>query len=150
MKSNQDKQMILLDTSFLLPSLGIEVEKEVMETLSKLVSDDTSLFYSEWSILECSWIAIRQIKGDNYDQSLFRRGLLSITKTEVYNLIQPDPEDYLNALTLYQKGHHDMMDNLLYTTALRKQYRFLTIDYDLSRFISKNQIENIILTPEDI
>jgi predicted nucleic acid-binding protein len=149
LKNNQNTQKILLDTSFLLPTLGVEVEQEVTGTLSKIDSERIHLFYSDWSLLESSWIAIRQIKQGMYQAHLFRRGLLSITKTEVYQPILASPDDYLNALDLYQRGHPDMIDNLLYVTALRNQYRFLTIDDEFMDFISKNNIEDIVLTPKD-
>ncbi len=142
-------QKILLDTSFLLPTLGVEVEAEVIRTLSKINLEKIHLFYSNWSLLESSWIAIQQIKQGTYQAPLFRKGLLSITKTEVYQHIQASPDDYLNALDFYQKGHPDMIDNMLYVTALRKQYRFLTIDSEFMEFISENDIEDIVVTPKD-
>jgi predicted nucleic acid-binding protein len=150
LKNKQSTQRILLDTSFLLPTLGIEVEKEVMQALSKINSEQTQLFYSDWSLLESSWIAIRLIKQKEYQEPVYRRGLLSITKTHVYEAIATDPDDYLNALRFFQKGHPDMIDNLLYAAALRTRCQFLTIDEELSRFIAKNKIENIVLTPKDI
>ncbi|MFW9804718.1 MAG: hypothetical protein ACFFFC_18825 [Candidatus Thorarchaeota archaeon] len=150
MKNNQNIQRILLDTSFLLPTLGIEVEQEVMQVLSKLVHEKTQLFYSDWSLLESSWVAIRQIKQGNYQESIYRRGLLSITRTQVYDSAVMSPEDYLTALRFFQQGHMDMIDNLLYASALRNQYQFLTIDNELLQFIINNRIENVIITPKDI
>lgn len=149
MKSNQNIQKILLDTSFLLPTLGVEVEQEVTRTLSRIDPEEIRLFYSDWSLLESSWIAVRQIKQGTYQAPLFRRGLLSITKTAVYEPVLASPDDYLNALDFYERGHPDMIDNLLYVTSLRNQYRFLTIDSAFMEFISLNGIEDITLTPKD-
>jgi predicted nucleic acid-binding protein len=150
LKNNQSTQKILLDTSFLLPTLGIDVEREVIETLSKLESREDLLFYSDWSLLESSWLAVRQIKQGNYQEAIYRRGLLSITKTKVYDAVDMNPEDYLKALRFFQMGHSDMIDNLLYATALRNHYQFLTIDTELALFVTKNSVENIILTPKDV
>ncbi|MHA3964477.1 MAG: PIN domain-containing protein [Candidatus Thorarchaeota archaeon SMTZ1-45] len=150
MRNSQSTQKILLDTSFLLPTLGIDVEQEVMQALQKLDSMEIQLFYSDWSLLESSWIAIRQIKQGKYQEPIFRRGLLSITKTRFYNAVSMSPDDYLTALSFFQRGHTDMIDNLLYASALRNQYRFLTIDDELSQFITENKIENVVLTPKDI
>jgi predicted nucleic acid-binding protein len=150
LKNNQSTQKILLDTSFLLPTLGIDVEREVIETLSKLESREDLLFYSDWSLLESSWLAVRQIKQGNYQEAIYRRGLLSITKTKVYDAVDMNPEDYLKALMFFQMGHSDMIDNLLYATALRNHYQFLTIDTELALFVTKNSVENIILTPKDV
>ncbi len=150
MKNSQDTQKILLDTSFLLPTLGIEVEREVVQTLSRIDHEQTQLFYSDWSFLESSWVAIRLIRQKRFEESVYRRGLLSITKTHVYYAITLDPDDYLTALKFFQRGHSDMIDNLLYAAALRDGCRFLTIDEELSRFITENRFENVILTPKDI
>ena len=150
MKNSQSIQRILLDTSFLLPTLGIEVEREVMQALSMISNEETQLFYSDWSLLESSWVAIRLMKLEKYQEPVFRRGFLSITKTHVYDAITRDSEDYLTALRFFQMGHPDMIDNLLYAAALRYQCRFLTIDESFARFITDNKIENVVLTPADI
>jgi predicted nucleic acid-binding protein len=148
-KNSQSTQKILLDTSFLLPTLGIEVEREVVQTISRINHEQTHLFYSDWSLLESSWVAIRLIRQKTFEESVYRRGLLSITKTHVYNAITMDPNDYLTAIKFFQRGHSDMIDNLLYAAALRDGCKFLTIDEELSRFISKSGLENVILTPKD-
>ncbi len=150
MKNSQNIQRILLDTSFLLPTLGIEVEQDVMDSLSKLNSEGIKSFYSGLSLLESSWMAIKQIKKGNYQDAIFRKGLLSITKTGYYDEVPTDANDYLVALSFYQKGHSDMIDNLLYATALSNRCHFLTIDDQLRRFIKEKKYENVILTPKDL
>ncbi len=150
MKNSQSTRKILLDTSFLLPTLGIEVEREVVQTLSKINHEQTQLFYSDWSLLESSWVVLRLIRQKRYEEPVYRRGLLSITKTHVYDAVAMSPDDYLTAIRFFQKGHPDMIDNLLYAAALREGCHFLTFDGELSRFISKNDIENVILTPKNI
>jgi len=121
-----------------------------MQVLSKLVHEKYELFYSDWSLLESSWVAIRQIKQGNYQEPIYRRGLLSITRTQVFDSVVMSPDDYLTALRFFQQGHTDMIDNLLYASALRNQYQFLTIDNELLQFIINNRIENVVLTPKDI
>ncbi|TFG11334.1 PIN domain-containing protein [Candidatus Thorarchaeota archaeon] len=150
MNNNQRVQRILLDTSFLLPTLGVEVEHEVMEVIPRLNHEEVQLFYSHWSLLESSWFATKQIKQDTYQKTRFRRGLLSITKTGHYNAVSTGPDDYMIALDLFQMGHSDMIDNLLYATALRNQQQFLTIDTEFSKFVAKNEIEDVLLFPKEL
>jgi len=150
LKNSQNIQRILLDTSFLLPTLGIEVEQEVIDSLSKLNSERIKPFYSDLSLLESSWMAIKQIKKGNYQDAIFRKGLLSITKTGYYEVVSADANDYLVALSFYQNGHLDMIDNLLYATALSYRCHFLTIDDQLRRFIKDKKYENVILTPNEL
>lgn len=149
MKSKQNAQRILLDTSFLMPTIGIEVEKQVLDTVSKIQPGKYEILYSNLSLLECTWMAIKQMKASKYREEIFRKGVLSIAKTGYYNLIHEDAEDYLYALQLYQMGHIDMIDNLLYAIALRNECSFLTIDRELQEFIDKNDVRDVILTPEE-
>lgn len=54
--SSQDTQAILLDTSFLLPTVGIDVEnQQVYKALEKLAKSTISIYYSEINLIECSW-----------------------------------------------------------------------------------------------
>jgi predicted nucleic acid-binding protein len=150
LKNNRNTQRILLDTSFLLPSLGIAVEQSVTEALSKLNDKRIKPFYSNLSLLESSWMAIKQMKKGNYQDEIYRKGLLSITKTGYYEMVPTDANDYLVALDFYQNGHADMIDNLLYAVALSNRCKFLTIDNQLIRFIKEKKYEDAILTPKDI
>lgn len=150
MKNSPDTQRILLDTSFLLPSLGIEVEREVMDTLRRLESAEYRLVYSDWSLLESNWIAVRQMRRGSFNESIFRRGLLSITRMGYYTAVTSEAEDYLMALAFVQDGHPDMIDSLLYATALRRGHSFLTIDRDLQDFVTRNKVQNVLLAPDDI
>ena len=59
MKNNQDIQALLLDTSFLLPTLGIDVGDSVSQALKILDQHHNTLFYSGYSLLETSWIVSR-------------------------------------------------------------------------------------------
>ncbi|MGV9103639.1 MAG: PIN domain-containing protein [Candidatus Thorarchaeota archaeon] len=150
MKSNRNIPRILLDTSFLLPTFGISVTDEVTEALSSLDHEQQSVFYSNPSMLETTWFAIRQMKKHKFKEEIFRRGMLSITKTGVYQVLHASAEDYLFALQLYQKGHTDMIDNLLYAISLSNNCAFLTIDNQFKMFVDDAGLQDIIVTPSDI
>ena len=48
---------ILLDTSFLLPSMGVEVTG-ASEVLKKLKEEENELYYSNFSLLESLWVLL--------------------------------------------------------------------------------------------
>ncbi len=150
MRSSPESRKILLDTSFLLPTLGIRVQEEVNDALQKLHPRTEKIFYSEASLLECIWLAKGLIRKGKYDEAIFRRGLLSITKTGYYDVLHPSAEDYLFALRLCELGHTDMIDNLLYAIALNNMCWFLTIDETFETFIEKQDFQNVILTPKTL
>jgi len=62
-----------------------------------------------------------------------------------------DSEIVKNAIEMYRLGHRDMVDNLLYSIAVSKKLKFLTVDKDLIKFIEDHNLprEHIIL-PRDL
>lgn len=150
MSTRKHTQRILLDTSFLLPTLGIQVEERIMKAIGSINLEDSEVFYSDVSLLESSWIAIKQMKQGNFQANTFRKGMLSITRTGYYTALSTRGKDYLDALGFYQEGHEDMMDNLLYAISLNNDCRFLTIDDDLKRFVTEHGIDDVIMAPEEL
>jgi len=63
LKNKKNTLRILLDTSFILPTLGIDVAKKVLDGLRKLAQTHVEIFYSRFSILESLWIAARLIRN---------------------------------------------------------------------------------------
>ena len=95
-------------------------------------------------------MAAKQVREGKYEDAIFRKGLLSIVKTRVYTEAHADVDDYLYALELYRLGNKDMIDNLLYSTSISNQCKFLTVDEPLRRFIEKKGIENVLTSPDDL
>lgn len=130
------KVKILLDTTYLLPSLGVRVRglEDVFNKLRKLYSEDSvELFYSPYSLLE----ALGKISKTRFDEKTVGDGLLSIIESNVYKEALPTPEAYLKALKLKAKGFRDLIDLILYTTALSRNFKLLTRDDQLIEFIKK-------------
>lgn len=47
-------------------------------------------------------------------------------------------------------GHEDIIYNLLYGVALENNAFFLTIDEEFKNFIRKNNLEEIVIFPEEL
>jgi PIN domain nuclease of toxin-antitoxin system len=90
------------------------------------------------------------MKRAKYREEVFRRGMLSITRTGMYQVLHASAEDHMLALRFYQKGHTDMIDNLLYAISLRNNCTFLSIDNEFKMFIDEAGLQDIIVTPRDI
>ncbi|HDJ89687.1 MAG TPA: hypothetical protein ENG40_03235, partial [Thermoprotei archaeon] len=80
MKNKRNILKILLDTSFLLPTLGIDTGRNVVETLEKIGNINAEIYFSIFSILEGIWIAIRFIRKSKFDEESFRNGLKAIMR----------------------------------------------------------------------
>ncbi|WFO74962.1 PIN domain-containing protein [Desulfurococcaceae archaeon MEX13E-LK6-19] len=136
---------VLVDTSFLLPALGIDVEEEVYTAIKYFYLME--VYYLEESILEAMWSILKHVKEEDLDNVL--EGLKAIRMT--YKQAIPPPEAYMDACRLYWEGHNDYIDNLLYATSRRLGLKLLTIDKEFINFLRKKSkpIENIV-TPSNL
>ena len=88
---------ILLDTTYLLPILGVDVPgvREVLEVVEKLYEQDGAvLFYSPFSLLE----AIGKITKMSHDVDRVRDGLSAIIESGVFRIALPSLDGYVGAL----------------------------------------------------
>lgn len=90
----------LLDTTYLLPIIGIEVEsiEQVITKLNNLyTAGKVEIYYTPYNILEI----LAKLSKTKYDTERVRLGLLSIEKN--FKLLIPSIEDYILTLKLRQK-----------------------------------------------
>ncbi len=127
---------VLLDTSLLLPTLGIEVERadEILKNLR-----GCELYYSNFSVLECLWVVSSLKKRGKFDREVFETGIRSIF--ECYAKAEINAETVLRAFEMYEIGHRDLIDCLLYSTALSNDMKFASLDGELKRFVRSNNLE---------
>ena len=144
-RSISEKNEILIDTTFLLPALGINVEKEAMEAIKYF--HKVKVYYLEEGLLEAMWKILKMITEEKIRRVII--GIEAIRKT--YTLLIPPPKAFIDAIKIYYKGHKDYIDAIHYTTALHKQKLFLTIDYEFIDFLKKNnyKVNNVIITPNE-
>jgi len=145
-KSSSRNNEILLDTSFLLPILGFETSRRVMNAFQRLGS--YKLYYNDISILEALWKIVKIIEGTEEQISRIEEGIRAIRDTMKYVFI--DEEVLKNAIYMYKLGHRDMIDNLLYSIAISRELKLLTVDEDLIKFIEKHNLPKNIITPEEL
>lgn len=118
MKNKKNTLRILLDTFFILPTLGIDVAKIVLDGLKKLSQIRVEIYYSRFSVLEPLWIAAKFIRNLTFDIERFTYGLKSIVQSGRYKCVNETPETFVKALELYELGHKDLIDNILYANAI--------------------------------
>ncbi|MET1159480.1 MAG: PIN domain-containing protein [Thermoprotei archaeon] len=131
MKSS-DKLRILLDSTYLLPILGVEVAglEDTLRILAEISrANRAEFYYTPFNILE----VMGKIAKTRYDREVVSKGLRLIV--EEFIEITPTCEGYLKALELRRKGFKDLIDLLLYSTALTRNLLFLTRDRELIEFL---------------
>jgi len=136
---------ILLDTTFLLPTLGINV-KDYDEVYKKL--KNYVVYISRYSILEALWVLNSFKKRGYYNEKTVREGLDSLLLNNRFMKIDETPEALILSMKLYDLGHRDLIDNLLYSIAYTSDLLFLTVDDKFMKFIEKIKMKDIFITPE--
>lgn len=108
---------VLLDTSLLLPTLGIKI-KRAEDILKKLIKHE--LYYSEYSILECLWIASSLKKRGMFKQRVFESGMRSIFYG--YKRAEVNVKIILKAFDLYEMGQRPYkLHTLLNSTTIQHE-----------------------------
>jgi len=141
-----ERKRILVDTTFLLPALGIEVEEEALEVISMFRNFD--VYYLEIALLEALWKILKIVNRKKFDR--VKLGLEAIRNT--YRVVIPPPDAFIDAIRIYDLGHRDIIDNLHYTTAKSLNIPWLTIDYRFIEFLESKGFETdgVILTPRNL
>ncbi len=147
MNSSMSKTRILLDTTYLLPVIGVEVEdvEKPLAILEKLYkSGKAEIYYTPFSILEI----LGKLSRISYDRERVVLGLKSIRET--FRITHPTVAGYMKALELRRKGFKDLIDLLLYTTAKTRRLYFLTRDRELIDFLEtvREDTSNIVYDKE--
>lgn len=147
--SSAVKLRILLDTTYLLPIMGVEVEglEDTLRIVRELSRRRIAKFYySPFSFLE----VLGKMSKLEYDQGIVGQGFSAIM--EEFGMAVPTTRGYLRALELKVKGQfRDLIDLLLYETAATNDLRFLTRDTELIEFLkSMKEDISIIIYERDL
>ncbi|HEX9913802.1 MAG TPA: PIN domain-containing protein [Candidatus Bathyarchaeia archaeon] len=147
MGSRKQGLKVLLDTSFLLPSLGVDVGREVAKGLRGLAEAEAEIYYSRFSVLEALWVTARLLRDGAFDGDRFSLGLRSIIDGGRYRLLEEDAHSYSEGLRLYRLGHRDMIDNILYASSVSHGLSFMTLDRELGGFIGEMGLKDNLVFP---
>ena len=142
---------VLLDSTYLLPSFGIEVEglaDEHIRALRGAWSRGLVRFYC----LSVAWIEVigkvcREARRSGVEVSdVVNTAIRSLLESGVYEWVNPTPDAIKLAFKLRLAGHKDVIDNLLYATSITRSMIFLTIDDALRDFLVKHgfSVENLM------
>jgi len=147
-KNSQDKlsSKFVIDTSYLLPIVGIEVEGLNQEDIDKIFRFE--LYYPMSLIPELIGVIIKEAKKMRLDRIPKEaiEGLNSIIYGGYVKLISPEGEDIEIAYELIRKGCNDIFDALLYATGKRLRLKILSMDKLFRKFLKEHKYDYGILT----
>ncbi|RLF21717.1 MAG: PIN domain nuclease [Thermoprotei archaeon] len=145
---------ILLDTSFILPSFGVEVTPYVMNVIRLLrrLEEHINIYYSTFNLVEALVVIIREVRKGRLDAIVAEKMISSGISVVTLKLqrAREVPQVYSNALRLYSMGHKDLFDNLIYSIALANGLRLLTVDKELREFLRANNLEDVTIMPNEL
>ena len=142
---------VLLDSTYLLPSFGIEVEglaDEHIRALRETWSRGLVRFYC----LSVVWVEVigkvcREARRSGVEVGdVVNTAIRSLLESGVYEWVNPTPDAIKLAFKLRLAGHKDVIDNLLYATSITRNMVFLTMDKALRDFLVKHGfgVENLM------
>ena len=137
---------VLLDSTYLLPSFGIEVRGLSKAHIAHL--RDAGVNGSvRFHCLSAVWIEVigkicrdKERLGIRVDNAV-DRAIKSLLNSGFYEWITPESQTVTLAFQLRMRGHKDNIDNLLYAASVTNNMLFLTMDEDLKEFLSKEGFE---------
>ena len=134
---------VLLDSTYLLPSFGIEVEglsEKDIRALREAWSKGLVCFYC----LSVVWVEVvgkvcREARKSGVEISdIVDTAIKSLLESGVYEWLVPTADAVKLAFKLRLAGHKDVIDNLLYATSITRNMTFLTMDEALKDFLAKH------------
>ncbi|MDI9619271.1 MAG: hypothetical protein QFX33_00395 [Candidatus Nezhaarchaeota archaeon] len=137
---------VLLDSTYILPSFGIEVEGLSADHIVRLreagVKGEVKFY-----CLTVVWIEIigkicreRERLNKNIDD-IIEVSVKSLLESGFYKWLTPTSNAVRIAFKLRMLGHKDNVDNLLYATSLDNDMLLLTMDEELKEFLLKNNFK---------
>ncbi|MBS7656039.1 hypothetical protein KEJ50_06040 [Candidatus Bathyarchaeota archaeon] len=142
---------VLLDSTYILPSFGIEVEGLSIENIAQLreagIKGKVKFF-----CLSVIWIEVmgkickekERLRRDI--ENIIDIAVKSLLDSEFYKWLTPTSNSVKLAFKLRMLGHRDNIDNLLYATSIENDMLFLTIDEEFKNFLLRNnfKVDNLI------
>lgn len=139
---------VLVDTTYILPVVGVSVEgiERVLVKLKELRQGGVvEVYYSDFSLLEALAKAVRL----GVPRHVVERGLVSIIAA--WKKAEVNTRAWRYVLSLRVGGLRDVIDGILYSTALAGGYRFLTRDTNLEAFLASHGYPvDVILKEEEL
>jgi hypothetical protein len=135
---------LFLDTSYLLPIFGVQLEYRNFESVFSKLHERYSLKYNPVSLIEAKWIILKHSKKvlDQRDVLLqaYRKGLLSLEKDPRLqgSVLTSEAIEELSDNLLTEQGVTDYFDRQIYSTASILHSILLTEDEPLHELFNKS------------
>ena len=145
-RGKSSKKRLILDTTYVLPILGIEVRGLDHEILNRLLQR-YELCYPALLLTELKGVVLKEVRKRGLKEvpEQATRGLDYLVYSGAINIILPTGEDLKIMYELLRHGWKDIFDLLLYATAVRTDSRVLTMDRSFKEFLKRHGFRHELL-----
>ncbi len=136
-------RILLLDTTYILPLLGIDVEIKGLKDDFTKVLEKYEVYYNPISLIETKFIALQLLKDgidvlEDYKIGLSR--VLLEDRLKQTPLTNPEIETIADKL-LIDKNVKDYFDRMIYATAVALELSLVTEDRELIRLANNYSLK---------
>ncbi|MBO3808426.1 MAG: PIN domain-containing protein [Candidatus Brockarchaeota archaeon] len=133
---------LILDTSFILPYLGIRVISIEEEDLEK-ITENYELHYPLLLLVELQGVVFKEAKKLSLKEIPKKaiNGFISLVYGEHVKMIPPAEEDLNTSYDLISSGWNDIFDAILYAVSKRTRIKVLTMDTAFRKFLKENKFD---------
>ncbi len=140
---------VLIDSSYILPALGIEVRGVSNKDLGELDrlyrSGKVSFHYTSVIWIEIIPKIVREYSKIGLFNPIQRINDVILILQNTFKHIEPGRQALIEATRLRQLGHRDMIDNILYGVAVENNLYLLTMDSTFKEFLKTHNLKHEIL-----
>ncbi len=134
---------ILLDTTYLLPAVGVAVKELSTDAMLKLIDKGNQIVISQISLFELAAKGAKYVKNGTLKPETVTRGIRALTyNDQIESIPINDTKLLLTAFTL-RNMLDDFNDCLILSTALNNCDCIVTEDHEIHGLINRSQYNEL-------
>jgi len=135
---------ILLDTTYLLPAIGITIKEQKKELPLTLIQNGHQLFISDITLFELSAKGAKHVNTGNLPPQRVTRGIKAIIYSEQLEIIPTYEPKVLSTSFKLKKTLKDFIDCLILSSAINHCDMLVTEDNDILNLKNSPELNQIL------
>jgi len=137
---------ILLDTTYLLPAIGIAIKERQKDIPLKLIQEGNQISICDISVFELSAKGAKHINAGKLPPERVTRGIRAIVYNEQIEMIPTYESQLLLTAFKLRKTLNDFIDCLILSAAINQCDILLTEDNDIQNLKNNKEFNELLTT----
>ena len=137
---------ILLDTTYLLPAIGIAIKEHQKDLTLKLIQEGNKISICDISVFELSAKGAKHISAGKLPPARVTRGIRAIVYNEQIEMIPTYESQLLLTAFKLRKMLNDFIDCLILSAAINHCNILLTEDKDIQNLKNNKKFNELLTT----